>query len=67
MPAIRSFAVLPAPGHADLLTVERQKIGDNGKRRTEIVVDDVRAVGAFLRLTPAEGDGGWWWSTVPTI
>ena len=51
------FRRVASAGHADLLTVERQKIGDNGKRRTEIVVDDVRAVGAFLRLTPAEG--GW--------
>ena len=50
------FRRVASGGHADLLTAERQ-IGDNGKRRTEIVVDDVRAIGAFLRLTPAEG--GW--------
>ena len=50
------FRRIAAAGHADLLTAERQ-IGENGKRRTEIVVDDVRAIGAFLRLTPAEG--GW--------
>ncbi len=51
------FRRVASAGHADLLTAERQKIGDNGKRRTEIIVDDVRAVGSFLRLTPAEG--GW--------
>ena len=50
------FRRVASAGHADLLTVER-RIGDNGKRRTEIVVDDVRAIGTFLRLTPAEG--GW--------
>ncbi len=50
------FHRVAAAGHADLLTVER-RIGDNAKRRTEIVVDDVRAVGGFLHLTPAEG--GW--------
>jgi DNA polymerase III subunit delta' len=43
-------------GHADLLTVERG-LNDQGKPRTVIVVDDVRGVGSFLRLTSAEG--GW--------
>ncbi|MDP6786155.1 MAG: DNA polymerase III subunit delta' [Rhodospirillales bacterium] len=51
------FRRVASGGHADLLTAER-RIGDNGKkRRSEIVVEDVRAIGAFLRLTPAEG--GW--------
>ena len=48
---------IAAGGHADLFTL-RRTIGSNGKKlRGEIGVDDVRAVSAFLRLTPAEG--GW--------
>jgi DNA polymerase-3 subunit delta' len=43
--------------HADLLTVERAWDESLKRSRREIVVDDVRAVGSFLRLTPAEG--GW--------
>ena len=44
--------------HADMLTVEIGWSDDKmTKRRTEIVVDDVRAVGTFLSMTPAEG--GW--------
>lgn len=44
--------------YPDLLTVEIGWSDDKmTKRRTEIVVDDVRAVGAFLAMTPA--DGGW--------
>jgi DNA polymerase III subunit delta' len=57
-PAHPVFRRTAAGGHADLLTVER---GRDPKRRDrlrgEIVVDDVRAVVSFLRLTPAEG--GW--------
>ena len=45
-----------AGGHADLKVLERGWIDDK-KMRTEIPVDDVRSVGAFLSLTPAEG--GW--------
>ncbi|MDZ3838463.1 MAG: DNA polymerase III subunit delta', partial [Rhodospirillales bacterium] len=44
-------------GHADLLTVERGFDDRRERLRKEIVVDDVRAVGAFLAQTPAEG--GW--------
>ena len=44
-------------GHADLLTVERGFDEKRGKLRTEVVVDDVRGIGSFLGLTPAEG--GW--------
>jgi DNA polymerase-3 subunit delta' len=44
-------------GHADLLTIERGWDPKRKKLRGEIVVDDVRAVASFLRLTPAEG--GW--------
>ncbi len=44
--------------HPDMMTVEIGWSDDAmTKRRTEIVVDDVRDVGAFLSLTPAEG--GW--------
>ncbi|HJQ60713.1 MAG TPA: DNA polymerase III subunit delta' [Vineibacter sp.] len=45
-----------AGGHADLRTVERS-LSDRGRLRTEIVVEDVRELGQFMRLTPAEG--GW--------
>jgi DNA polymerase-3 subunit delta' len=44
--------------HPDMTTVEIGWADDAmTKRRTEIVVDDVRDVGEFLSLTPAEG--GW--------
>ena len=51
------FRRAAAGGHADLLTVERGWDEKKGRLRTEIVVDDVRAVGQFLGLTAAEG--GW--------
>ncbi|MBV8615156.1 MAG: DNA polymerase III subunit delta' [Acetobacteraceae bacterium] len=51
------FRRVAAGGHADLLTVQRGLGADGKKPRAEIGVDEVRAVGAFLRLTPAEG--GW--------
>lgn len=51
-----TFKRVSASSHADLLTVERS-LNDKGKLRNEIVVEDVRKVGDFLRLTPAEG--GW--------
>ncbi|MBI5119688.1 MAG: DNA polymerase III subunit delta' [Rhodospirillales bacterium] len=43
-------------GHLDCKVVERG-VNDQGKPRTEIVVEDVRGLGQFLSLTPAEG--GW--------
>ena len=46
-----------AGAHADLFTLQRTVGSDNKRLRNEIGVDDVRAVSAFLRLTPAEG--GW--------
>ncbi|HEY5301284.1 MAG TPA: DNA polymerase III subunit delta', partial [Acetobacteraceae bacterium] len=48
---------IAAGGHADLFTLRRTIGADGKKLRNEIGVDDVRAVSAFLRLTPAEG--GW--------
>ena len=39
------------------MTLERTVNEKTGRLRDEIVVEEVRAVGAFLRLTPSEG--GW--------
>jgi DNA polymerase-3 subunit delta' len=44
-------------GHADFLHIKRTDDEKTGKRRKEIRVDEVRAVGSFLSKTPAEG--GW--------
>jgi DNA polymerase-3 subunit delta' len=52
-PAIRRMR---AGGHADFRRIERT-VGKNGRLRTQIVVDDVRDLGQFMHLTPAEG--GW--------
>ncbi|CAA7617931.1 DNA polymerase III subunit delta' [Magnetospirillum sp. UT-4] len=52
------FRRVASSGHGDLRVVERGFTDDKkGKRRTEIVVDDVRGIGGFMALTPAEG--GW--------
>ena len=52
------FRRVAAGSHADLLTVEPAVVDERtGARRDEIKVAEVRAVGPFLRLTPAEG--GW--------
>jgi len=51
------FRRVAAGGHADLLTVERGFDPRRKRLRSEIIVDDVREIGAFLHLTPAEG--GW--------
>lgn len=56
-PAHPIFQRIAGSGHADLITVERRINEKTGRLRTEIVVDDVRAVGAFFAHTPAEG--GW--------
>lgn len=56
-PAHPTFRRVAAGTHADLLIVEAQWDEKRKRHRTEIVVDDVRAVAGFLRLTPAEG--GW--------
>src|SRR6266851_3429332 len=51
------FRRVASGGHADLLVVERSLDPKRKKLRSEIVVDDTRAIAGFLRLTPAEG--GW--------
>lgn len=51
------FRRVAAGGHADMFTLEPAFDEKKGAHRTEIVVDDVRGVGDFLALTPAEG--GW--------
>jgi DNA polymerase-3 subunit delta' len=56
-PASPVFRRVAMGSHADLLTVEREWDEKKSRLRGEIVVDDARAVSAFLRLTPAEG--GW--------
>ena len=56
-PESGTFRRVASGGHADLLTVERAYDPRRRRLRSEIVVDDARAIAAFLRLTPAEG--GW--------
>ena len=51
------FRRVAAATHADLLTVEREYDDKRKRQRTEIIIDDVREVAQFMRLTPAEG--GW--------
>jgi DNA polymerase III subunit delta' len=49
------FRRIASGGHADLLVVERGLDPRRKRIRGEIVVQDTRAIAAFLRLTPAEG------------
>jgi DNA polymerase-3 subunit delta' len=51
------FRRVAAGSHADLLTVERGYDDRRKRMRTQIAVDDVRRIGGFMSLTPAEG--GW--------
>jgi DNA polymerase-3 subunit delta' len=51
------FRRVAAGTHADLLTVEREWDEKKKKLRGEIVIETVRGVAQFLRLTAAEG--GW--------
>ena len=52
------FRRITSGGHADFKLIERGWSDDKQtKRKTEITVDDVRDVGGFMSLTPAEG--GW--------
>ncbi len=51
------FQRVAAGGHLDLVTVERRWDEKASRRRSEIVVDDVRAVQGLVAHTAAEG--GW--------
>lgn len=51
------FRRVAAGGHADLLTIERQRDEKRGRLKRDIAVDDVRKIAPFLRRTAAEG--GW--------
>src|SRR5438034_3232668 len=52
-----TFRRVASGGHADLLTVERAYDPRRRRLRSEIIVENTREIGTFLRLTPAEG--GW--------
>jgi DNA polymerase III subunit delta' len=54
-PADPVFRRVASGGLADLLVVERSVDPRRKRLRSEIVVDETRAVAGFLRLTPAEG------------
>src|SRR5262252_6938168 len=56
-PASNAFRRVASGGHADLLTVERSYDPRRRRLRSEILVEDVRQVAGFLRLTAAEE--GW--------
>ena len=51
------FQRVASGGHADLFSIERRFDEKSGKLKTVIGVDDVRGIGHFLSMTPAEG--GW--------
>lgn len=52
------FRRISSGGHADFKLIERGWSDDKQtKRKSEITVDDVRDIGSFMSLTPAEG--GW--------
>jgi DNA polymerase III subunit delta' len=56
-PGHATFCRVASGTHPDLRCVARSINPDTGKRRGEIVVEDLRKAVAFLRLTPSEG--GW--------
>ncbi|HEY0836475.1 MAG TPA: DNA polymerase III subunit delta' [Azospirillum sp.] len=56
-PGHPTFRRIAASGHADLLTVERQRDEKRDRLKRDIAVDDVRKIAPFLRKTSAEG--GW--------
>jgi len=51
------FRRVASGAHADLLTVELAYDDRRKRMRTQIAVEDVRRIAAFMALTPAEG--GW--------
>ena len=56
-PEDQTFRWVASSGHPDLLTVERRFDEKRGRSLSEIVVDDVRRIGAFLATSAAQG--GW--------
>ncbi|HEY7991979.1 MAG TPA: DNA polymerase III subunit delta' [Stellaceae bacterium] len=56
-PGAPAYRRVTSGGHADLLLIERAYDPKRNRRRSEIVIGDVRQIGDFLHLTPAEG--GW--------
>ena len=56
-PGSGAFRRVASGGHADLLTVERAYDPRRRRMRSEIIVEDVREIAGFLRLTAAED--GW--------
>src|SRR5215469_14583121 len=56
-PASNAFRRVASGGHADLLTVERAYDPRRRRRRSEIIIEDVREIAGFMRLTAAEE--GW--------
>jgi len=52
-----TFRRVAAGSHADLISIERAYDPKRRRTRTQIAVDDVRRIGEFMALTPAEG--GW--------
>jgi DNA polymerase III subunit delta' len=56
-PSNPTFRRVAAGSHADLLTIELGVNAKTGRQRTQIAVEDVRKIGGFMSLTPAEG--GW--------
>lgn len=54
-PSHPAFRRVASGGHPDLLVVERGLDPRRKKLRSEIIVEDTRSIGAFLHLTPAEG------------
>lgn len=49
-------ALVEARSHPDLFHLRRTLNPDTGRIRAEISVDDVRALGEFMHMTPAMGD-----------
>ncbi|MFO1158034.1 MAG: DNA polymerase III subunit delta' [Reyranellaceae bacterium] len=48
-------SLVEARSHPDLFHL-RRTLGDSGRMRLEISVDDVRGLGAFMHMTPAMGE-----------
>jgi DNA polymerase-3 subunit delta' len=51
------FRRVAAGTHADMLTIEREVNAKTGRLKRDIAVENVRDIGGFMSLTPAEG--GW--------